>query len=227
MGFEDRGDAGRRLAAALAAYKDEHPRILALPRGGVVVAAQVAAALDAPLDLILVRKIGVPSQPELAMGAVVDGEEPLIVRNEDVVRIAGVTQVEFKSVCERELAEIERRRRRYLGARERLDIGGKVAIVIDDGIATGATTRAALAAARTRGPRKLILAVPVAPTDTLARMREIADDVVCLEPHDEFGAIGFFYSDFRQTSDREVIEILARFAPHGAATTREPAAWSW
>jgi predicted phosphoribosyltransferase len=224
MSFKNRSDAGRRLAVALAAYKDEHPLILALPRGGVVVAAEVAAGLNAPLDLVLVRKIGVPSQPELAMGAVVDGEAPLIVRNEDVIRIAGVSEGEFSSVCDRELVEIERRRRRYLGSRERLDIGGRVAIVIDDGIATGATTRAALSAARARGPRKLILAVPVAPTDTLPRMREIADDVVCLEPHDEFGAIGFFYSDFRQTSDREVIEILARFSPQGARTTKESAA---
>jgi predicted phosphoribosyltransferase len=224
MAFKDRGDAGHRLAAALARYKDEHPLILALPRGGVVVAAQVAAALDAPVDLILVRKIGVPLQPELAMGAVVDGKAPLIVRNEDVIRIAGITEAEFKSVCESELAEIERRRQRYLGSRERLDIGGRVAIVIDDGIATGATTRAALTAARARGPRKLILAVPVAPKDTLALMRELADDVVCLEQRDEFGAIGCFYSDFRQTSDREVIEILARYSPHGTAKTKESAA---
>ena len=224
MAFRDRGDAGRRLAVALARYKDEHPLILALPRGGVVVAAQVAAALDAPVDLILVRKIGVPLQPELAMGAVVDGEAPVIVRNEDVIRIAGITEAEFKTVCESELAEIERRRRRYLGSRERLDIGGRVAVVIDDRIATGATTRAALTAGRARGPRKLILAVPVAPKDTLALMRELADDVVCLEQHDEFGAIGFFYSDFRQTSDREVIEILARYSPHGTAKTKESAA---
>ena len=224
MAFKDRRDAGRKLAVALAPYRDEHPIILALPRGGVVVAAEVVAGLDAPLDLILVRKIGVPSQPELAMGAVVDGEAPLIVRNEDVIRITGITEAEFKSVCDAELAEIERRRRRYLGSRERLDIGGRVAIVIDDGIATGATTRAALRAARARGPRKLILAVPVAPTDTLALMRELADDVVCLEQHEDFGAIGLFYSDFRQTSDREVIEILARFSPRSAPTTRESAA---
>ena len=146
------------------------------------------------------------------------------MRNEDVIRIAGITEAEFKSVCESELAEIERRRQRYLGSRERLDIGGRVAIVIDDGIATGATTRAALTAARARGPRKLILAVPVAPKDTLALMRELADDVVCLEQRDEFGAIGCFYSDFRQTSDREVIEILARYSPHGTAKTKESAA---
>lgn len=224
MTFKDRGDAGRRLAAALGSYKKEHPLILALPRGGVVVAAQVAAALHAPIDLILVRKIGVPLQPELAMGAIVDGDAPLIVRNEDVIRIAGITEAEFKSVCESELAEIERRRRRYLGSRERLDIGGRVAIVIDDGIATGATTRAALLAARARGPRKLILAVPVAPKDTLTRMRELVDDVVCLEPQDELGAIGCFYSDFRQTSDREVIEILARCSARPTAKNKESAA---
>jgi len=224
MAFRDRSDAGRRLAVALACYKHEHPVILGLPRGGVVVAAEVAAGLDAPLDLILARKIGVPSQPELAMGAVVDGQAPLIVRNEDVIRITGVTEAEFRSACDRELSEIERRRRRYLGSRERLDISGRAAIVIDDGIATGATTLAALRAARARGPSKLILAVPVAPTDTLARMREVADDVVCLELHDNFGAIGLFYSDFRQTSDREVIEILARFSSLSAAKTEGAAA---
>jgi putative phosphoribosyl transferase len=224
MAFRDRSDAGRRLAVALACYKHEHPVILALPRGGVVAAAEVAAGLDAPLDLILARKIGVPSQPELAMGAVVDGQAPLIVRNEDVIRITGVTEAEFRSACDRELSEIERRRRRYLGSRERLDISGRAAIVIDDGIATGATTLAALRAARARGPSKLILAVPVAPTDTLARMREVTDDVVCLELHDNFGAIGLFYSDFRQTSDREVIEILARFSSLSAAKTEGAAA---
>ena len=128
--------------------------ILALPRGGVPVAAEVAAALKAPLDLILVRKIGVPFQPELAMGAVVDGGAPIIVRNEDVVRLAGIEEAEFKVICDSELAEIERRRQRYLGSRERVDVAGRTAIVIDDGIATGATTRAALRATRLRNPKK-------------------------------------------------------------------------
>ncbi|HEX5847544.1 MAG: phosphoribosyltransferase [Rhodoplanes sp.] len=213
MPFRNRADAGRKLAAALAAYKDERPVVLALPRGGVPVAAEVAAALDAPLDLVLVRKLGVPIQPELAMGAVVDGTAPIVVRNEDVIRLTGVSEEDIEAVCAEELAEIERRRGRYLGTRARVDIAGRVAIVVDDGIATGATTRAALRALRLRGPKKLILAVPVAPTETLAAMREEADDVVCLEDYVDFGAIGFFYADFRQVSDNEVIAALKKFPP--------------
>jgi putative phosphoribosyl transferase len=213
MSFTDRKEAGRQLAQALARYKGEPAVVLALPRGGVPVAAEVAAALNAPLDLILVRKIGVPFQPELAMGAVVDGDKPLVVRNEDVITLTGVGDSEFKKVCDNELAEIERRRERYLGGRARAEVEGKVAIVIDDGVATGATTRAALRATRARKPKTLVLAVPVAPTETLPAMREEADEVVCLEDHELFGAIGYYYSDFRQTSDQEVIDTLARFAP--------------
>jgi putative phosphoribosyl transferase len=210
MPFKDRSEAGKQLAAALAPYKDQQPVILALPRGGVPVAAEVSAALDAPLDLVLVRKIGVPFQPELAMGAVVDGGSPLIVRNEDVIRLAGVDESEFKAICDEELTEIERRRQLYLGTRQRAEIAGRTAMVIDDGIATGATTRAALRATRMRNPKKLVLAVPVAPTEGLAAMREEADDVVCLEHHELFGAIGYYYSDFRQVSDEQVIDILKR-----------------
>jgi len=217
MPFRNRADAGRRLAAALAGYKNEQPVVLALPRGGVPVAAEIAAALHAPLDLVLVRKLGVPVQPELAMGAVVDGSVPIIVRNEDVIQLTGVSEEEVQAVCAEELAEIERRRQQYLGTRARVDPAGRVVIVVDDGIATGATTRAALRALRLRGPKKLILAVPVAPTETLAAMREEADEVVCLEDYADFGAIGFFYSDFRQTSDSEVIAALARFPPPPAA----------
>ena len=185
--------------------------VLALPRGGVPVAAEVAQALDAPLDLVLVRKIGVPWQPELAMGAVVDGASPLIVRNEDVIRMTGIDEAQFKATCDREIAEITRRRQRYLGDRARVDVAGRVAIVVDDGIATGATTRAALRATRMRNPTKLVLAVPVAPTDSLAEMRAEADDVVCLEDHTFFSAIGLYYYDFRQVSDEEVIALLAKF----------------
>jgi putative phosphoribosyl transferase len=215
MSFRNRSDAGRQLARALAGCRDQHPVILALPRGGVPVAAEVAAELDAPLDLILVRKIGLPLQPELAMGAVVDGEAPIIVRHEDVIRRAGVDESDFETVCDQELVEIERRRARYVGGRPRVDVAGRAVIVIDDGIATGATTRAALRALRMRMPARLILAVPVAPTDTLAVMRQDADQVVCLEDHAAFGAIGFYYADFRQTTDREVIEALSRFSPLG------------
>jgi putative phosphoribosyl transferase len=215
MPFRDRSDAGRRLASELVRYKDQRPVVLALPRGGVPVAAEIAAALEAPLDLVLVRKIGVPYQPELAMGAVVDGGAPIIVRNEDVLALAGVEEADFKAVCERELGEIERRSQRYLGRRERPDIAGRTAIVVDDGIATGATTRAALQATRQRAPNILVLAVPVAPSDTLVAMRDEADEIVCLEHHAAFGAIGYYYADFSQISDEEVVDLLARF-PTGA-----------
>ncbi len=211
MSFRDRSDAGRKLAKALARYTVQQPVILALPRGGVPVAAEVAAVLKAPPDLILVRKIGVPFQPELAMGAVVDGGAPIVVRNEDVIRLAGIEEAEFKAICDSELAEIERRRQRYLGNRERVEVAGCTAIVIDDGVATGATTRAALRATRMRNPKKLILAVPVAPTENLAALRNDADEVICLEDYEFFGAIGAYYADFSQVADDEVIELLRRF----------------
>ena len=224
MSFRNRSDAGRQLAKALAGYKDQQPVILALPRGGVPVAAQVAVALNAPLDLILVRKIGVPFQPELAMGAVVDGSVPIVVRNEDVIKLAGIDESEFKTVCDEELAEIERRRQRYLGSRKHVDVSGRTAIVIDDGIATGATTRAALRATRMRKPKRLVLAVPVAPTESLSALHGDADDVICLEDHEPFGAIGVFYADFSQVADEEVIEILKRFPVQRPAQAKRPAA---
>jgi len=210
MPFIDRTDAGRQLAEALASYKKKKPVVLALPRGGVPVAAKVAEALDAPLDLILVRKIGVPFQPELAMGAVVDGPTPSIVRNEDVIALAGVSENEFAAIRDRELAEIDRRRKTYLGNRPHPELAARTVIVVDDGIATGATIRAALHAVRARKPSKLVLAVPVAPTDTLRKLKGESDETVCLEDYENFGAIGLFYSDFRQVSDEEVIEYLAR-----------------
>jgi putative phosphoribosyl transferase len=212
MPFINRSDAGRRLATALARYRSQKPVVLALPRGGVPVAAQVAEHLGAPLDLILVRKIGVPFQPELAMGAVVDGSAPLIVRNEDVIRSTAVGAADFETICKRELAEIERRRRHYLGGRAAVEVQGRTAIVIDDGIATGATTRAALRATRARNPARLVLAVPVAAADTLKELGAEVDDIVCLESPEDFDAIGLFYDDFRQVTDREVIAILRRLS---------------
>jgi predicted phosphoribosyltransferase len=209
--FLDREDAGRQLAEALASYKSKQPVVLALPRGGLPVAAQVASALNAPLDLVLVRKIGVPTQPELAMGAVVDGAAPIIVRNDDVIRSVGVAGAEFNAACRDELAEFERRRKRYIGKRARAEIAGKTVIVIDDGVATGATMKAALRAIRQRGPAELVLAIPVAPPDAVRELRQEADALICLETPELFGAIGFFYDDFRQVSDEEVIAILSRF----------------
>ncbi|MGD9541542.1 phosphoribosyltransferase [Methylocystis sp.] len=212
MSFYDRTDAGRRLAAELEKFKGEDVVVFALPRGGAPVAEPIANSLDAPLDLVLVRKIGVPFQPELAMGAVADGGNPVVVRNEDVIAMADVSEREFEEVCARELEEIERRRQLYLGNRARPEAGGHVAIVVDDGVATGATTRAALRAVRARGPKKLVLAVPVAPPDTLESLASEVDEIICLETHRAFGAIGFFYRDFRQISDDEVIDILDRCA---------------
>jgi predicted phosphoribosyltransferase len=213
---------GQKLAKALQKYRNRRPVILALPRGGAPVASEVAAALHAPLDLVLVRKIGVPYQPELAMGAVVDGGNPIVVRNEDVIRQAGIDEGDFRSICDAELAEIERRRVRYLGDRERVDVAGRTAIVVDDGIATGATIRAALRAVRARKPEALVLAVPVAPRETISELRPETDDLVCLEQHTFFGAIGMYYRDFRQVSDEEVIAILARYParPKAVAPSR-------
>ena len=224
MPFKDRLDAGRKLAKALAGYKNLQPVVLALPRGGVPVAAEVCAALKAPLDLILVRKVGVPFQLELAMGAVVDGATPVIVRNEDVIEAANIDEAEFNAICDAELSEIERRRQLYLGARDRVEVAGHTAIVIDDGIATGATMRAALQAIRARRPQKLVLAVPVAPTSTLAELQSEADDIICLEDYEVFGAIGIYYANFRQVSDQEVTDILKQFAIDGRKPAKQLAA---
>ena len=171
MSFHDRTDAGKQLADALAGYREQHPIVLALPRGGVSVAAEIARLLDASLDLVLVRKIGVPFQPELAMGAVVEGPNPLVVRNEEVIRLSGISEADFAAVRDNELEEIQRRRSRYLGSRAHPNLSGRIAIVVDDGVATGATTRAALLAVRAQKPKQVVLAVPVAPTSVLAELR--------------------------------------------------------
>lgn len=210
MPFRDRIDAGRQLAKALARYRHDKPVVLALPRGGVPVAAEIANALDAPLDLVLVRKIGVPDQPELAAGAVVDGGVPVIVRNDDIIRLANVREADFAAIRDRELAEIERRRKVYLGDRPHPRLEGRTVIVVDDGVATGATARAALRALRARKAAKIVLAVPVAPSSTLIELQSEADEVVCLEHHGDFGAIGLFYADFSQVTDATVTALLAR-----------------
>ena len=213
MLFKDRVDAGQQLAAALAKYKERRPIILALPRGGVPVAAQIAARLNAPLDLVLVRKIGVPVQPELAMGAVADGSTPTVVRNEEIIRAVGVDDASFKQAQERELKEIERRRRCYLGSSPSVDIRGQFAIVVDDGIATGATTRAALRSVSSRKPSQLILAIPVAPARAIPLLRQEVDEVICLQTPEDFYAIGTYYDDFSQVSDDEVRRLLHEHRP--------------
>jgi predicted phosphoribosyltransferase len=213
MLFTDRTEAGKALARALIKYKGQPVHVYALPRGGAQVAAEVARALGAPLDLILVRKIGAPMQPELAMGAVVDGGAPIIVRNDEVLRLTGTNSNQFDQICRRELQEIERRRKLYMQNRPPLTPAGKIAIVIDDGVATGATMRAALQATRMRQPRKLILAVPVGAHDSIEALRSEVDEVVCLSVPEDFGALGYYYDDFRQLSDQDVIDILKRLSP--------------
>ena len=208
MTFNDRCEAGRKLAEALRYYRGKDAVVLALPRGGVPVAAEVAASLDAPLDLLLVRKVGVPWQPELAMGAVIDGDEPITVRNEDIIGLANVTDADFEAAAKAELAEIERRRKRYIGERPRPAIKDRVAIIIDDGIATGATVRAAIRGLRRKEPKKIVLAVPVAPPDTVDALRDEVDELVCLEAPEMFRAISLHYREFRQVSDSEVTRIL-------------------
>lgn len=217
MIFRDRTDAGRRLASVLSPYRGEDTLVLALPRGGVPVAAEVATALDAPLDLVLVRKIGVPGHSELAAGAIVDDPQPIIVRNEGVIAQAQVSGEEFERVMRAELTEIQRRRALYLGDRPHPDVRGKTVIVVDDGVATGATMRAALRVLRRRHPRRLVAAIPVGPTDTVAELAEEADEVVCLEQHLVFGGVGAFYADFRQLSDGDVTNILDKFKPKASA----------
>ncbi|MGN6548311.1 MAG: phosphoribosyltransferase [Pararhizobium sp.] len=208
MPFVDRRDAGRRLAAALGALKGEEAVVLAMPRGGVPVAAEIARSLGAPLDVTLVRKIGVPSHPELAMGAVVDGGDPVVVRNDDVIRAARIAARDFDDVCRRELAEIERRRQRYRGAVPPAEVAGRTVVLVDDGIATGATMRAALRGLRQRRPKRIVVAIPLAPHEAVAELRGEADVVVCLEEPAFFEAIGCHYEDFRQLNDDDVVSIL-------------------
>ncbi len=215
MQFQNRREAGRALAKTLGQYRGQHALVLALPRGGVPVAAEVAAALDADLDILLVRKIGAPGQPELALGAVVDGGTPIIVRNEDVIRFTYTTEKEFNAICGQELQEIERRRKAFLGNRAPLNPEGRIVIVVDDGIATGATTRAALRAIRMRGPKRLVLAVPVGPRETIEATKADADEVVCLTDLEPYGAVGYFYADFSQLEDADVTAILEKFADGG------------
>ena len=210
MKFADRGEAGRRLADKLLHLKDRQPVVLALPRGGVAVGFEIARALDAALDIVLVRKIGVPWQPELALGAVTDGDSPATFIDRGLATSLAVPDGYIEEETMRQLEEIERRRKSYCEDRPAVQIAGRTAIVVDDGIATGATMRVALQAVRRRAPARLVLAVPVAPPDTLAALLEEADEAVCLETPIGLGAIGYYYRDFHQMSDAEVTDLLAR-----------------
>jgi putative phosphoribosyl transferase len=221
--FRDRNEAGEALAKLLAGRVLTDPVVLALPRGGVSAAVPIARELGAPLDLVLVRKIGVPFQPELAAAAGVDGGEAEIVVNEDVVALAGLSMADVRVLAEPELEEIERRRRAYLAGHAPVPIEGRDLVLVDDGIATGASVRAAITALRRRHPSKLILAVPVAPRETLDELRPLVDDIVCLASPEPFLAIGVHYVDFHQVTDEEVVGCLNSASQPNAQPGPSPA----
>ena len=208
MIFADRVEAGQQLARALGRFRDADVTVLGLPRGGVPVARQVADALGAPLDVVVVRKLGVPSHQELAMGAI--GEGGVRVVSDDIMRSVGATEKQFAQVEAEERAELERRAERFRGERPRLDLTGKTAIVVDDGIATGATARAACQVVRALGAARIVVATPVAPPGLEDRLLDVADEFVCLDQPRHFAAVGQFYENFDQTTDAEVVDALAR-----------------
>ena len=203
--FADRAEAGRRLAARLRAMHLEDPVVLALPRGGAPVAFEIARELGAPLDVLLVRKIGAPGQEEFALGAVVEAEPPIVVLNDGV---PDRFMAHVREIAAREADEIGRRRQAYRGGRPITSVAGRTAIVVDDGIATGATFRAGLEAMKRMDAARIVAAIPVAPADSLAAISELADEVVCLATPEPFYAVGLHYGDFSQTSDEEVVDLL-------------------
>lgn len=223
--FANRTQAGRLLAQEVTALKLADPVVLALPRGGVPVAAEVAAALHAPLDLLLVRKIGAPGHRELAVAAVAEGPGREIVIDHETLQMTGSTRAYIEREADAELLEIARRRQVYLRGQPPVAVEGKTAVVVDDGIATGTTVRAALQALRRRRPARLVLAVPVAPPDVVALLRSEVDDLVCLAQPAWFHAVGVHYADFHQVSDDEVVAVLdaARAASRTGNAASAPA----
>jgi putative phosphoribosyl transferase len=206
--FVDRAAAGRKLAHQLEHLRVERPIVLALPRGGVPVGFEIAETLDTPLDVVLVRKIGAPGRPELALGAVVDGDAPGVLIDEGIAKALVVGQAYIESETQRQLAEIERRRMAYLGRRSVAPVSGRTVIVVDDGIATGSTMRAALRAVANAGAGKIVLAIPVAPQEVFEALRSKVDEIVCLATPNPFLAVGAHYQQFAQLADADVISLL-------------------
>ncbi len=211
--FRDRVDAGRRLAALVqgAGLGEGDVVVLGLPRGGVPVAGEVARVLGAPLDVIVVRKLGVPFQPELAMGAI--GEDGVRVENDDVIGSTALGLADVDGIERAERVELDRRVQRYRREQPRLDLRGRCAVIVDDGIATGSTARAACRVARAHGARRVVLAVPVAPPAAVLALREVSDEMLCVAVPEPFDAVGTWYRDFTPTSDDEVVEVLRRLHP--------------
>ena len=207
MLFADRADAGRQLAIRLAYLTGQEAVVLGLPRGGVPVAFQVAQALPAPLDVVVVRKLGAPGNPEYALGAI--GEDGVRVVDTEAVRAFGVSELELQAIELRERQELVRRAQQFRGDRIAVAVTDRTAIVVDDGVATGSTARAACTIVRARGAAKVIIAVPVAPRDWIASIGNVADEFVCLETPAHFFSVGQWYSDFAQTTDEEVVRCLA------------------
>jgi putative phosphoribosyl transferase len=222
--FVDRHDAGRQLAERLLILKLERPVVLALPRGGVPVGFEITRRLRAPLDLMLVRKIGAPFQKELAVGAIADGGYPELVVNDEIVASLDIPDGYFEEAKAAAVRELERRREAYLAGHSPVEIAGRTAIVVDDGIATGATMIAALRSTRHRRPAAIVLAVPVAASDVLHRLRPEVDRIVCLRMPSDFMAVGAYYDDFRQLRDSDVITLLDRARAFAAAdqTSEDP-----
>lgn len=206
--FSDRIEAGQRLAGAVASLAPERPVVLALPRGGVPLAAEVARRLKAPLGLLIVRKLGVPGQEELAAGAVGDGDPPVTVFNPQVLAMIGMREADFAPAVAAKAREIAGRRARYLEGRPPPAVEGATAIVVDDGIATGATVKAALAVLHAQRPARIVLAVPVAPADAVAELGPLVDDLICLETPEPFIAVGAHYRSFPQVADEEVVAAM-------------------
>ncbi len=208
--FIDRTEAGKELAKVLVGKGYDNPLVLALPRGGLPVAVPIARALKAPLDLVMVKKIGMPGNPEFAIAAIVDGEKPHLVINEGVLGFGGVSRADIDRMAEEKLAEIERRKATY-GAGEPVSAEGRTAIIVDDGIATGASIKAAIEALKSRNAARIVVAVPVAPPSTVKELSAKVDEVVCLSQPELFFAVGAHYSDFRQVSDDDVKAMMKEF----------------